>query len=60
MDFTQKARLVAGGHLTDTPSSMTYSSVVTRASVRLVLMLAELNGLEVLVGDVGNVYLNEP
>ena len=33
MDFTQKARLVAGGHLTDTPSSMIYSSVVTRDSL---------------------------
>jgi hypothetical protein len=28
MDFTRKARFVAGGHTTDTPSSITYSSVV--------------------------------
>ena len=28
MDLTRKARYVAGGHLTDPPSSMTYASVV--------------------------------
>ena len=30
MDFTRKARLVAGGHMTDTPASLTYSSFVSR------------------------------
>jgi hypothetical protein len=35
MDFTRKARFVAGGHMTDPPSHMTYSSVVARDSVRL-------------------------
>ena len=30
MDLTRKARYVAGGHLTDPPSSMTYASVVGR------------------------------
>ena len=28
MDLTRKSRYVAGGHLTDPPSSMTYASVV--------------------------------
>jgi hypothetical protein len=28
MDFTRKARFVAGGHTTETPSSLTYSSIV--------------------------------
>ena len=60
MDLTRKARLVADGHLTNAPTSMTYSSVVTRDSVRLAFMLATLNGLEVLAGDVGNAYLNAP
>ena len=32
-DLTRKARLVAGGHLTDPPKESTYSSVVTRESV---------------------------
>ena len=29
IDFTRKARLVAGGHVTDLPEYMTYSSVVS-------------------------------
>jgi len=35
MDFTRKARYVAGGHRTDPPKAMTYSSVVSRESVRM-------------------------
>jgi Reverse transcriptase (RNA-dependent DNA polymerase) len=57
-DFTRKARLVAGGHMTDPPSSMTYASVVSRESVRIALMLATLNNLEILSADIGNAYLN--
>eukprot|EP00978_Attheya_sp_CCMP212_P004652 scaffold10138_cov34-Attheya_sp.AAC.1 len=60
MDFTRKARFVAGGHLTDPPASITYSSVVARDSVRIMFMIAALNDLSVLVADVGNAYLNAP
>ena len=60
MDFTRKARLVAGGHMTDTPSSLTYSSVVSRDSVRIALLVAALNDLEILSADIGNAYLNAP
>ena len=60
MDFTKKARFVAGGHTTEAPSSITYSSVVSRDSVRLGFMLAALNGLDVLACDLENVYLNAP
>lgn len=58
MDFTRKARLVADGHLTDTPSSVTYSSVVSRESVRIAFLIAALNDLDVQMADVGNAYLN--
>jgi hypothetical protein len=58
MDFTRKARFVAGGHTTDTPGSTTYSSVVSRNSVRLAFLIAGLNDLDVLAGDVTNAYLN--
>lgn len=58
MDFTRKARLVAGGHMTDTPSSVTYSSVVSRDSVRIALMIAAHNDLNILAADIGNAYLN--
>jgi len=60
MDFTRKARLVAGGHLTDPPASITYSSVVSRDSVRIMFLVAALNDLQVLAADIGNAYLNAP
>ena len=59
-DFTRKARFVAGGHLTETPASLTYSSVVSRESVRIALLIAALNDLQVLSADIGNAYLNAP
>ena len=60
MDLTRKARFVAGGHLTETPASITYSSVVSRDSVRLAFLIAALNGLDIIACDVGNAYLNAP
>ena len=59
-DFTRKARLVAGGHMTDTPSSITYSSVVSRESVRIAFLIAALNDLDIFAADIGNAYLNAP
>ena len=56
-DGRHKARLVAGGHLTDTPLESVYSSVVSLKGIRLVIFLAELNGQEVWATDVGNAYL---
>jgi len=60
MDFTRKARFVAGGHMTDPPSTLTYSSVVSRDSVRIAFVLAALNDLNLLAADIGNAYLNAP
>jgi hypothetical protein len=60
MDFTRKARFVAGGHVTDPPTSITYSSVVARDSVRLAFLIAALNDLDILSADIGNAYLNAP
>jgi len=56
-NFRRKARLVAGGHVTDAPSSLTYSSVVSRDSVRICLLIAALNNLDVLSCDIQNAYL---
>jgi hypothetical protein len=60
MDFTRKARFCAGGHTTDTPVAMMYSSVVSRDSVWISFMLAALNGLDMMACDLGNAYLNAP
>jgi hypothetical protein len=59
-DFRRKSRLVAGGHLTKTPATITYASVVSRKTVRLALTFASLNDLEVKVGDVLNAYITTP
>ena len=34
-DFRQKARLVAGGHMTEAPATIMYASVVSRETVRV-------------------------
>jgi len=60
MDFTRKARFVAGGHTMVAPASLTFSSVVSRDSVRIAFLYAALNGLDVLSCDVGNAYLYAP
>ena len=56
-NFRRKARLVAGGHTTETPATLTYSSVVSRDSVRIALTMAALNGLTVMACDIQNAYL---
>ena len=59
-DFTCKARLVAGGHKTNAPLTITYASIVSRKTVRIALLMAALNDLEVKVGDVLNAYVTAP
>ena len=59
-NFRRKARMVAGGHKTSTPSSLTYSSVVSRDSVRLAFLIAALNDLQILACDIQNAYLTAP
>ena len=59
-NFRRKARMVAGGHKTTTPTSLTYSSVVSRDSVRLAFLIAALNGLDILACDIQNAYLTAP
>ena len=56
--FTLKARYVAGGHITDPPSSITYSIVVFRYISRIEFTLVALNGVEIRAADIGNAYLN--
>ena len=56
--FCRKARMVDGGHTTEVPATLTYSSVVSRDSVRIVLTIDALNGLKVLACDIQNSFLN--
>ncbi len=56
--FTRKARYVANGNETEPPTAQTYASVVSRDSVRIALLYAALNDLDILSCDVTNAYLN--
>ena len=56
--FTIKARLVDDGHTTAPPSSITYSSVVSKDSVSIVFLLASLNDLDIFSCGICNAYLN--
>ena len=58
MDLTRKAWLVTGGHQTDLPKESVYSSIISKDSVRIILMIAALNNLDILAADVQNAYLN--
>jgi hypothetical protein len=59
-DFRCKARLVAGGHMTKAPATITYASIVSRETIRIALLMAALNDLNVKVGDVLNASITAP
>ena len=56
-NFRRKARMVGGGHMTTSPASITYSSVVSRYSVRIALTIEALNDLDILACDFQNAYI---
>ena len=59
-NFRQKTRFVENGHLMYLPSFITYSTVVSRESVRILLLVAALNDLEVMGYDILNAFLSPP
>ncbi len=60
-NFQRKARLIAGGHMTEVSSAtMIYASVLSRELGRITLTLAALNNLEVNTADIKNAYLTAP
>ena len=56
-DLRHKARLIARGDMTPPDKDQEYAGVVSLRTVRLALLLGELHGLECMVGDVWNAYL---
>ena len=56
-DLRHKARLVANGSMTEAQSEDAYLSVVLLKGLRMCVLIAELNGLKIMAGDVGNAYL---
>jgi hypothetical protein len=60
MDYTWKARLCARGDQTEPPKEITYSSVVSRESIRIAFTYAAMLDLDIRIADVGNAYLYAP
>ena len=56
-DGRHKARLVAGGYLTDAPVDSVYAGVVSLRGLRMCIFIAELNDMEAYATDIGNAYL---
>ena len=44
--------------MTEAPNSLTYSSVVSRESVKIAFLIPALNDLNIMTCDIGNAYLN--
>lgn len=59
-NFRRKARFCADGHKTGAPAAITYSTVVARDSVRILLLIAALNDLPLKGADVKNAFLSAP
>ena len=56
-DGRHRARIVAGGHLTEIPLESVYSGVVSLRGIRMMVFLAELNVLEIWGTDISSAYL---
>ena len=59
-DFRGKARLVAEDHMTNASATIIYASIISRETVKIVLLIAILNDLEVKSGNILNVYVQPP
>ena len=59
-DMTRNARYFSGGYLTDFPTYMTYSSVVSRDKVHIGFLMSILNNLDVLARDIQDGFLEAP
>ena len=59
-NFRCKDRMVAGGHTKKIPSSVTYSSMVLRYSVQIMLMIAALKDLDLQATDTERAYMTAP
>ena len=59
-DFSHKARLVAGGHMMEVPTNITYACIVSRETVRIALIIAALNDLDVKSANILNGSVQAP
>ena len=59
-DLRHKARLVVGGHLIDSSAFTAYSSTIQDISVRLLMIVAIQNQLNMMVGDISTAFPTAP
>ena len=60
-NLTLKGWLVAGGYRNKSvPAHTTFSTVLSRDSLRICLMLVAFNDLDVHIADIGNTYFSAP
>ena len=50
--------MAANGHKTDAPDSITYSSVLSRDSVRIYFLIASFNDLNICACNISKTYIN--
>eukprot|EP00957_Ditylum_brightwellii_P019808 1494378-Ditylum_brightwellii.AAC.1 len=55
-DRRRKVRLVPGGHMTGPNTDTYYSSEVSLRAMRMMIVLAELNCMELIATDIGNEF----
>ena len=60
MNFTHKSHLVTCGHMTDITSSMKYYVFLSQYSVRIILLMADLNYFDVIACNIRNCNFNAP
>ena len=58
MEFIRKECFVAGGHNMEPPASATYAPMVSRDFVHVSLLIAALNGVDILSVGIKDAYLN--
>ena len=58
MEFSRKARMVENMVTTEVTLIINYSSVVSMESVRLALVIADLNELDIMTCDIGKCTLS--
>ena len=59
-NFQRKVWYCADGHKTEAQAALTYSTVVSRDLVQILLMIAALNGLDLQRTDIKNAFLTLP
>ena len=59
-DFKRKGIFVAGGHVAEPPATITYTSVLSRETVRVALRVADFNDLQVRTAYIQNACIQEP